>query len=143
MTIRVVAGLLRLPEPGAKRYLVGTRANTGKYDGCFELPGGKVEPGETDEQALQREWREELLCQIDVGKRAAEWTNASTTPAYHITVYAVTLAAKGDLDNWPVVGDSHSDLRWVSFGWMLTLTEAEGTPSMRPLAEQLVRWERQ
>ena len=39
--------------------LVAQRSG-GPYDGCWEFPGGKVEPGESDLAALVRELREEL-----------------------------------------------------------------------------------
>jgi 8-oxo-dGTP diphosphatase len=49
------------------RVLVGERSAPPELAGRWEFPGGKVEPGESDEQALVRECREELGVDITVG----------------------------------------------------------------------------
>ena len=48
------------------RILLTQRAPTGSYPWLFESPGGKVEPGETHEEALARELREELAVEATV-----------------------------------------------------------------------------
>src|SRR5438045_8484040 len=55
--IRVVAGILRDPHG---RVLVARRPAGVPHAGLWEFPGGKVEHGESDVQALARELREEL-----------------------------------------------------------------------------------
>lgn len=52
----VVAGILVHEH----RLLMSRRPSSGAWPGLWELPGGKVEAGETPEEALVREWREEL-----------------------------------------------------------------------------------
>ena len=47
------------------RYLVGQRAANKAQGGLWEVMGGKIEPGETPEQALARECREELALEIE------------------------------------------------------------------------------
>ena len=47
------------------RYLVGQRAANKSQGGLWEFMGGKIEPGETPEQALARECREELDLEIE------------------------------------------------------------------------------
>lgn len=55
-TSLVVAGIL----VRERRLLLSRRPSGGAWPGLWELPGGKVESGETPEEALVREWREEL-----------------------------------------------------------------------------------
>jgi 8-oxo-dGTP diphosphatase len=66
--IRVVAALIAdTSRPG--RYLVQQRLPGKSRPRLWEFPGGKVEPAETDEQALVRECREELDVLLEVGER--------------------------------------------------------------------------
>lgn len=64
-TIRVVAAIIR-----DKGRIFATQRGYGPYKEGWEFPGGKVEPGETPEEALKREIREELDTEIEVGEPA-------------------------------------------------------------------------
>lgn len=55
-SVKVVAGIVS--SDGV--YLVSRRPDSKEYGGCLEFPGGKREPGETDMEALAREFNEEL-----------------------------------------------------------------------------------
>lgn len=50
------------------RIMCAQRGHTENLPGLWEFPGGKIEPGETKESALQREITEELACTIEVGQ---------------------------------------------------------------------------
>ncbi|MFP2903577.1 (deoxy)nucleoside triphosphate pyrophosphohydrolase [Pyxidicoccus sp. 3LFB2] len=88
-TVRVVAALIPSRED-AQRFLVQQRLPGGSRALLWEFPGGKVEPGETDEAALARECREELDVELSVGRRL--WENRHTYP--DLTVELVLYAAK-------------------------------------------------
>ena len=62
-TIRVVAAIIRDGDR-----IFATQRGYGPMKDGWEFPGGKIEPGETPEQALKREIREELDAEIDVGE---------------------------------------------------------------------------
>ena len=56
------------------RLLVAQRPLHKREGGKWELPGGKVEPGESEQAALVREIREELLCAVTADVRIGEVT---------------------------------------------------------------------
>lgn len=59
-TVRVLAAVIRRGD----RYLVCQRPAHKRHGGLWEFPGGKLEPGETDEEAAHRELREELGVEV-------------------------------------------------------------------------------
>ena len=61
-TIRVVAAVIR-----DKDKIFATARGYGEFKGWWEFPGGKIEEGETPQQALVREIKEELDTDIEVG----------------------------------------------------------------------------
>ena len=66
-TIKVVAAVICDSLQGKKR-IFATARGYGEFKGMWEFPGGKIEPGETPQQALVREIREELDTTIKVGE---------------------------------------------------------------------------
>ena len=62
-TISVVAAVIRKEDK-----IFATARGYGEYKGWWEFPGGKIENGESPEEALIREIREELDSEIQVGK---------------------------------------------------------------------------
>lgn len=62
-TVRVVAAVIRKDDK-----IFATQRGYGEFKDGWEFPGGKIEEGETPEQALTREIKEELNTEIQVGK---------------------------------------------------------------------------
>ena len=80
-TIQVSAAII---HDNAGR-IFATQRGYGDMKGGWEFPGGKIEPGETPEAALQREIREELDTDIAIERllKTVEWDY----PAFHLTMH--------------------------------------------------------
>lgn len=102
MTVVVAAAIAR-----DGNYLAARRTRPEDVAGLWEFPGGKVEPGETEQQALVREIREELGVGIDVGERVpGEWALHGDLVLH---LYIATL-----VDGEPMPLEQHDQVRWVS-----------------------------
>ena len=124
--IDVVAALIRDSQG---RYLVGQRAAHKAQGGLWEFMGGKVEPGETPEQALARECREELALEIE-NARVVE-SVVHRYPDKTINLILISCS--------PVLGSSptaleHQAIRWVTRDEMDAL---EFSPADRELIAKL------
>ena len=61
------------------------------YKGCWEFPGGKIEPGETPEQALKRELKEKLGVSPEIGRLIGEVTHEYPEFSVHVRLYICPL----------------------------------------------------
>ena len=89
------------------RYLLGKRPAKGLLGGLWEFPGGKVNPGETHHEALEREVREELGIRVKPGKLIATVNHAYSHFRVTLNVYACTHVAGKPQAN------SHVEVKWV------------------------------
>ena len=80
-SIEVVAAIIT-DEAGR---IFATQRGYGEWKDWWEFPGGKIEAGETQEQALHREIREELAAEIEVGELLH--TINYDYPAFHLTMH--------------------------------------------------------
>jgi A/G-specific adenine glycosylase len=102
--ILVCAAIIRRDE----RVLIARRPSKGLLGGLWEFPGGKVEQGETFEEALVREIREELGADIAVEEHFGEYHHAYTHFKVILHAWFVTLTGTE-----PSALEA-SELRWVS-----------------------------
>ena len=101
-TIEVVAAIIRKGDK-----IFATQRGYRDWKDWWEFPGGKVEPGETPEEALVREIREELDTEIRVDKflYTVEWDY----PTFHLTMHCyMSSLVKGDLHL-----NEHEAARWL------------------------------
>lgn len=99
----VVSGMA-VNEDG--RVLMGKRRSVGKRPGLWELPGGKVEEGETSQVALAREWKEELNLGVTVG----DWI--ATTPILDLEVRFVVELYHVNMETGSLQMLDHDDVAW-------------------------------
>ena len=92
----------------ADRFLICQRPAHKARGLLWEFVGGKVEPGETQEQALIRECQEELDITLSVGKLFMEVTHVYPDITVHLSLFDASIA-KGR----PKLLE-HCDLRWIT-----------------------------
>jgi 8-oxo-dGTP diphosphatase len=103
----VGAALVRDDPP---QVLASRRTQPPRLAGYWEFPGGKVEPGESDEHALVRELREELGIEAAVGERLGGDLPIGETAVLRVYVCRIASApASGEL----TLVD-HDEHRWLS-----------------------------
>ena len=113
------------------RLLAARRLEPPELAGGWELPGGKVDRGETDEQALVRECREELGVLIRLLDRVGSDWPMGTTAMLRVWTAEV-------VDGTPQPLEDHSELRWLEpEQWYDVEWLAADLPVVRAL-EQLV-----
>ena len=123
-SIRVVAALIR--KDGK---VLLTQRKPGRHLGLsWEFPGGKVEAGEDDEQALKRELQEELGVTVTVGTRCFETRHTYGAREMHLLVYRCRL-----IEGEPRALDVHN-VEWVE---EKKIHEREFLPADMPLVHGL------
>ncbi|MCL4100945.1 MULTISPECIES: (deoxy)nucleoside triphosphate pyrophosphohydrolase [unclassified Fibrobacter] len=105
-TIEVVAGVICDESAGTKKFFA-TQRGYGDQKGGWEFPGGKMEPGETPEQALARELKEELAVDVEVGQFIT--TVEYDYPKFHLTMHCYFCS----IVNGSVTLLEHQASRWL------------------------------
>ena len=107
-TIRVVAAVIEAVDEQGKEILFATQRGYGDMKGGWEFPGGKIEPGETPQEALKREIQEELDTKIKVGSLID--TIEYDYPTFHLSMDCFWCEVK----NGDLVLKEHESAKWLT-----------------------------
>ena len=100
--------ILRTNSETNKKEIFATQRGYGDYKDGWEIPGGKLEPGETPEQCIEREIREELATEVravrEIGVVEYDYPN------FHLTMHCILCTiVSGDLKLL-----EHEAAKWVT-----------------------------
>jgi 8-oxo-dGTP diphosphatase len=101
--IEVVAAIIRKGDK-----IFATQRGYGDFKDWWEFPGGKMEVGETPEEALKREIREELSAEISVDEFLC--TVEYDYPAFHLTMHCYLCSLIGEALHL----NEHEAARWLT-----------------------------
>ena len=106
-TVRVVAAVIKAINENGEPIIFATQRGYGEFKGGWEFPGGKIEAGETSQEALKREIMEELDTEIAVGELIE--TIEYDYPTFHLSMDCFWCEiVKGDL-----VLKEHEAAKWL------------------------------
>ena len=122
--IEVVAAILH--RDGA---YFATQRGYGEFEGMWEFPGGKIEPGESREVALKREIQEELG--VDIAIENLLCTTEYDYPSFHLTMHCYLCSvASGDIEL-----REHKSASWQTAE---TLDSVEWLPADKEVIDKLI-----
>jgi 8-oxo-dGTP diphosphatase len=106
-TIRVVAAVIKALNSKGDPIIFATQRGYGEFEGWWEFPGGKIETGESPQEALKREIREELDTEITVGDLIH--TIEYDYPKFHLSMDCFWC----EIESGDLVLKEHEAARWL------------------------------
>ena len=128
--VRVVAGLIVNAEG---RGLIAKRSQEMSSPGLWEIPGGKIEPGESPKEALLRELMEELSVCVSVGRSFAKAEAHIAERLYVMEAFVCTLISG------TCSPSEHEMLKWIGAEDVLSLSWAPLDVPMLPAISNVLR----
>jgi len=107
-TVRVVAAIIKSSNDQGEPVIFATQRGYGEFKGGWEFPGGKIEEGETPQEALIREIREELETHICVGELID--TIEYDYPTFHLSMDCFW----AEIESGDIILKEHEDATWLT-----------------------------
>ena len=125
-TIEVVAAIIK-----HNNKILATRRGYGDFENMWEFPGGKMESGETQEEALIREIKEELELDIDISNYLT--TVEYDYPKFHLTMHCFICTICGG----KLQLNAHNAAKWIT---LEELDKLPWVPADILVIEELSQW---
>ena len=124
-SIEVVAAIIRDGDR-----VFATQRGYGPWKDWWEFPGGKMEEGETEQEALVREIKEELSADIHVGKLldTVEWDY----PEFHLTMHCFMCTLSHDAMHL----NEHEAAKWLNMTTLRSVKWLPADEALLPLIEK-------
>ena len=123
--IRVTAAIL---EKDGKILIAKRETGDDLFAGLWEFPGGKIEEGETPEQCMARELKEELEIEVEVGELITSNKHKYPHGMFELLAYRVKhISGK-------IILNDHDEIKWVTIDEM---TNFEFPPADTPIINYL------
>nr|WP_318038060.1 (deoxy)nucleoside triphosphate pyrophosphohydrolase [uncultured Faecalibacillus sp.] len=107
-TIKVVAAVIKSINQNNEPFIFATQRGYGEFKGGWEFPGGKIEAGETPQEALKREIKEELDTEISVKDLIC--TVEYDYPKFHLSMDCFWC----EIINGDLILKEHEDAKWLT-----------------------------
>ena len=108
-----------------------TQRGYGEFEGMWEFPGGKIEPGESRESALRREIQEELGIDITIDKFLC--TTDYDYPSFYLTMHCYLCSVKSGM----IELREHKSARWLT---VESLDSVEWLPADKEIVDKLNKY---
>ena len=122
--IEVVAGIIK-----DSNKIFATQRGYGEFKDGWEFPGGKMEPGETPQEALARELKEELASDVSVGDFLC--TVDYDYPTFHLTMHCFWC----HIESGSLTLKEHEAAKWLSLD---KLESVEWLPADLEVVENII-----
>ncbi len=123
--IRVTAAIIELEN---KILIAQRKAKDSLFGGLWEFPGGKIEDGETPEECMARELKEELEIEVEVGTLITSNKHRYPHGIYELLVYKVEHISGNFVLN------DHNEVKWITID---ELSKFDFPPANTPIINYL------